>query len=452
MKERTHFGPTLPIILLSYFLILMDNSIVFSSSLSIGRELAMDPAELSWISSAYALTFGGLLLLGGRLGDLFGRRRIFLAGLCVFTTASLFAGLSTNALMIIMTRAIQGIGSSMLAPSTLAMLVDTYEGDQRRRSIIYYGAVAGIGSSFGMVIGGFIAAYASWRYGFFIDVPIGLVLIALTLRFIAKDAHTSHGTTDVFGAILSSVGFSVLVYAISGREGRALAAIVAAVCLTAFVVAEKRAAAPLMPLALYADAGRLSAYIGRFLMMGASMSYFFLMPTALQQVFGFTPLLSAIGFLPLTITQFVVSTQVTTLSKHMSNASVLILGSVIDALGLLWGSLMGIQSGYLVGVALSMILIGAGQGLIISPLTVAGVAGANSKIAGAASGVINMFHQIGAAVGLAAISSAVAALAPAQSIGRAQQFMLILIVLCGICGALIKRSERAPQATLGIKQ
>ncbi len=387
----------------------MDSSIVFSSSLSIARELGMDSVSISWVSTTYSLTFGSFLLLGGRLGDLLGRKRIFLAGLAIFTIASTLVGSSVSGPMIIGMRVIQGIGSSMLAPSTLALLIDPYEGQQRNRAIAYYGAVAGIGSSFSMVAGGIIAAYASWRYGFYIDLPLGILLIVLTLRFVPEGPQKS-GSIDWLGATLSIIAFGGLVYAINGVAFREAALALAVAALALLVIVELRAKLPLMPLRLFASAERTSAYLGRFLMMGASISYFFLMPTAMQEISDFTPLVSAIAFLPLTLTQFAVSLSVSALTKRFSNARVLVAGCVLDAAGLALGWRMGLASGYALGVAFPMVLIGAGQALIVSPLTVAGVAGTTEDIAGAASGVVNVFHQIGAAVGLAAVSGSVASL------------------------------------------
>ncbi|SDC56789.1 MFS transporter [Parafannyhessea umbonata] len=444
MAEQTkqRFGAVLPIVLLGYFLILMDNSVVFSSSLSIARELGMDSVAVSWVSTAYALTFGGFLLLGGRLGDIIGRRRIFLAGLAVFTAASFLVGSATSGNMLVAMRALQGMGSSMLAPSTLALLIDNYEGQMRTRSIAAYGTVAGIGSSVGMVLGGFITAYASWRYAFYIDVPVGILLIVLTLRFIPAKSGSNGSNVDWAGAILSVIGFAGLVYGIDGRVGREVSIVIAVVALVALVLRERRAQVPLMPLRLFGDLGRSAAYVGRFLMMGASMSYFFLMPTALQQVYGFTPLMAAVGFLPLTVTQFFSSLTVPALTRRFSNARVLILGSVIDALGLFLGWGVGVQAGYLLGVAVPMVLIGMGQALIVSPLTVAGVAGASEDISGAASGVVNVFHQVGAAVGLAAVSMAVSGMQEVAAIDAAQGMMLLMIVLTGVCGFLVLASEQ----------
>jgi MFS family permease len=191
MKNK-RFGIILPIILISYFVILLDNSIVFTSTVSIARDLKMTTATLAWVTNAYSLTFGGLLLLGGRLGDLYGRKKVFLSGLVIFGIGSLLVSASPNAAVIIAARAFQGIGSAVLAPTTLALLLDSYTGTMRTQAISYYGATAGIGASVGLVLGGWITATFSWRVGFFINVPIVLCLLILSMMFIHTDSKKKY--------------------------------------------------------------------------------------------------------------------------------------------------------------------------------------------------------------------------------------------------------------------
>lgn len=196
--KRAKFGIVLPIILISYFMILLDNSIVFTSTVKMAADLSLDAQTLSWVTNAYALTFGGLLLLGGRAGDVFGRRKVFLVGLVIFSIGSLLVGLSVNGAMLITMRALQGAGSAILAPTTLALLMDSYNGVMRTRAIVYYGATGGLGASFGLVIGGLIASYLSWRIGFLLNVPIGIVMAILTIKFVPKSKPSS-GKIDWLG-------------------------------------------------------------------------------------------------------------------------------------------------------------------------------------------------------------------------------------------------------------
>ncbi|WP_201331053.1 MFS transporter, partial [Lactobacillus nasalidis] len=387
-KEQSTFGIILWIVLISYFLILLNNSLVFASTVQIRRELGMNGVMLSWVSNAYALTFGGFLSLGARLGDIFGRRLALLSGLAIFGLASLLVALSPSAGILIAMRALQGIGGALLAPSTLALLMDTYEGQQRTRAITYYGATAGIGSSLGLIIGGIISSYSSWRLGFLLDADVALVLYAMSVKNVAAGKGQKDQAIDWWGTVTSVIGFSGLVYSINATAYRAGAIIVTIVSLAAFIMIESKTANPLMPLEIFKDNQRSSALVARFFMLGASMAYFFMMPQALQNVFGMSALQAAIAFLPLTVVQFIISLFVARLTFRFSNTAVLIAGAVIDAAGLAMGAVIGIEEGYLLGVALPMVFIGLGQGLIMSPLTVAGVAGTRGDIAGAASGAV----------------------------------------------------------------
>lgn len=435
------FGIILPIVLVGYFLILFNNSLVFTSTVQMRQNLQMNSIMIAWVSNAYALTFGGFLSLGARLGDILNRRVVLLAGLWIFTIASLLVGLAPNQVVLIAMRALQGVGGALLAPATLALLMDYYSGPMLNKAIIYYGATAGIGSSVGLIVGGIITSYSSWRNGFFLDMVLGAALIALTIRYVhPQTTKTKKPSIDWWGTITSVIGFSALIYSINGSSYRGISALITVIALVAFVLIEARVKDPLMPLIIFKDNQRASALISRFFMLGVSMSYFFLMPQALQRAFGMTPLMAAIAFLPLTAVQFGISLLVVRLTNAFSNTAVLIAGAIIDTFGLLLGFLIGIQSGYWLGVALPMVFIGIGQGLIMSPLTVAGVAGTTDDIAGAASGVVNTVHQIGGAVGLAIVSELVAGISsPVTMIDNAQMWMVVLAVIMLVAGLNILR-------------
>jgi len=212
--ENTKFGMTLVITLLSYFVILMDNSIVFTSSLQIGESLQLDSTHLAWVSNAYTITFGGFLLLAGRLSDLLGRKHIFQLGLVIFALSSLAIGYAQSAAMLIGARAVQGIGSAIIAPTSLALIMDAYIGEMRSKAIAYYGTTAGLGSSIGLLIGGALTSLFSWRVGFLINVPIALLLVVLTWRYI-KDSETVNSKIDYWGSILSVIGLSSLIYSLT---------------------------------------------------------------------------------------------------------------------------------------------------------------------------------------------------------------------------------------------
>lgn len=401
--KKTNKKVILAIILISYFMILLDNSIIFTGTVKIAAELNLSQTTLSWVTNAYSLTFGGLLLLGGSIGDIIGRKRVFMIGLTVFAVGSLLVGLANSAVMIILARAFQGIGSAILAPTTLALLMDSFSGEARTRAIAAYGATAGIGASIGLVIGGIFASLLSWRDGFFINVPIAIIMIGLTVLFIPTTQATQAKRLDLIGALTSIIGMTALVYSLVGQQGRLLALLVAVVAIAAFIWQEARTKQPMMPLRLFADCERLGGYIARFFYLGAMLSMWFLTPQIMQTHLGFTPLQAGIGFFPLTVVNFIVALQVSKLTTRFGNTKLLTVGIAKTAIGMCALGFFSEQVGYALGIAVPMILMGIGQGLTLSPLTVAGVANTLPADAGAASGVVNMVHQIGGSIGMSFI-------------------------------------------------
>lgn len=404
MTKNKKLDIILVIILLSYFMILLDNSIIFTGTIKISQNLNLNEVQLSWITNAYALTFGGFLLFGGKAGDIWGRKLIFQIGLIIFGIGSLLVGVSNSGTFIILSRAFQGIGSAFLAPASLALLMDNYTGNARTKAISYYGATAGIGSSVGLIIGGFFASLLSWRYGFLINVPISIVMLILSKKYLSKST-TKKGEIDYIGTIASLIGMISLVYSIDGNNYRLISLIIAIISITFFIYQEYKVKYPIMPLSLFKNGERLGGYIGRFLYLGAMISFWFLTPQIMQTELHFTPLMAGFGFFPLTIVNFFVAINVSKLSKHFSNSFILSIGILITLIGMIFITLFSVNLGYWIGIAIPMILLGIGQGLSFSTLTVAGIAHANDKDSGAASGVVNTAQQIGGSVGLSAVIS-----------------------------------------------
>lgn len=408
--------PVLVIILASYLMIVLDISITITALPHIHRDLHFSLAGLSWVQTAYTLAFGGLLLLGARAGDLLGRRRMFVAGIALFTVASALVGAAQSSGWLIAARGLQGVGAALLAPSTLALLQASFkEGTERTRAVAYYGAVAGIGASLGLVLGGVVTTALTWRVGFLINVPVGIAMALAAPRFLPETERRS-GAFDATGAITSTLGMTGLVYGLVRAAETSwsdtttvISLLLGIVLLAAFVLNERRAAQPIMPLRLFASAERSAAYAGRVLFLGAMMGFWFFITQYLQTVDGYTALEAGLGFLPMTVVNFVVAIRVPQLTKRYGNGLLLASGLAVTAVGMFWLSRLTAGTDYLTGVALPMVLIGAGQGAALGPFTAAGIAGVTPKDAGAASGLVNVAHQLGGSLGLSVLVTAFAA-------------------------------------------
>lgn len=380
----------------------MDNSIVFTSSVQIGQSLRLSSAELSWVSSAYTLTFGGFLLLSGRLSDLLGRKKVFLFGLFIFGLSSLIIGLAKTSEMAILMRAVQGVGSSIIAPTTLALIMDNYKMGMRQRAISYYGATAGIGSSIGLLVGGGLTSLISWRAGFLINVPFTIILFLLSLHFV-KHYERKQERIDYLGSILSTMGLIGIIYGFT--EGNLLLVLTGIVILILFIFREQKTSIPLLPLSLFRNKVRSGAYVTRLLFMMAMLPFCFFLPQVMQLQYGFSALQSGMAFLPLTIVNFLIAMQLPRLTERFGNSRVLLAGEIVLAIGLVILSFSNISRGYWNAVLIPMMIIGLGQGLILAPVTSAGVHDAPKELAGVASGLTNAMHQIGGPIGLSLIIS-----------------------------------------------
>jgi EmrB/QacA subfamily drug resistance transporter len=414
--RRSHRGLVLALILVGYLLILLDVSILMAALPRIHRDLGFSATGLSWVQNAYTLAFGGLLLLGARAGDLLGRRRMFVVGIGLFAAASLAVGLAQSPTWMIAARAVQGVGAAILAPSTLALLSTSFpEGPQRTRAMAAYGALAGIGTSIGLILGGVLTETLSWRVGFFINVPVGLAAILAAPRYL-DESERHPGRLELAGALSSTLGVSALVYGIvrSADAGWTntvtIAALVVGVLLVGlFVLGQQRTAEPLVPLRLFASRERAGAYSARFLFNGAMLSFYFFMTQYLQGVSGDSPLQAGLAFLPVTIAAFAAATATPRLIRRQSNALLAVAGCAAMLIGTAWMSRVSADTAYLTGIALPMIIFGIGQGLGLSTLTTAGMAGVASEDAGVAGGLVNVAHHLGGALGLGILVTVFAA-------------------------------------------
>ena len=392
--------------LMSYLIIGIDGSIVITGLLVISAELRLSPEAASWVQNAYVLAFGGCMLLGGRLGDAFGRRRVLNAALILFGIGSLGAGMSRTAAVMIISRFVQGVGAAALAPASLALLMDTFEGQARTRAVAWYGSISGLGLCVGLIVGGAITGYASWRYGFWVNIPLIVLMLWLSWRYVPDRPTATGQHFDIVGTLLSVAGIVALVYAIDGAKEKAIWGMGAAILLLLFIWVESRAAMPVMPLRLYHNRKRSVAYMARFLLIAALMGYNLTTSEYMQSVFGFSPLQAGCAFIPMTILTFLTAIVTPRLVSHYGNEMMTLVGLLLLAAGfagLVWGA---DGQSYWRDLLLPMSLIGVGQGLAMSPLTNLGIQGVPADDAGAASGVVNMVHQIGGAVGLALMTTA----------------------------------------------
>jgi EmrB/QacA subfamily drug resistance transporter len=413
---RGHEAAVLAVILTSYVMIVLDISVVITGLPRLAEELGFTEPGLSWVQSIYTLFFGGFLLLGARMGDMFGMRRMFLTGLAVFTGASLVIGLAPTAGWLLAARGAQGVGSAILAPATLALLQATFPpGPQRTRAVAYYGAAAGIAASIGLVAGGLLTDFVSWRAGFLINLPIGLAVGWATLRLIDETPRRPGGRLDIAGALVSTVGMGALVYgalraAEAGWSDPLTVAALAGggVVLVLFIRIEARAAQPIMPLRLFVDAERVTAYAGRALFLGGMISFFFFLTLYMQDVLMYPPSLAGLAFLPAMLVNFGIALLVPRLTARFGNLPLLTAGLMIAVVGMAWLSRATPATGFWLAIGLPSILVGVGQGCALSPLTASGIARVAPGDAGAAAGVVNVAHQLGSALGLG-LTSAIAA-------------------------------------------
>lgn len=411
-RSGTNKSAILAIILVSYVMIVLDISIVLTGLSRIHSELGFTDAGLSWVSTAYTLAFGGFLLIGARAGDILGRRRMFLVGLAVFSLASLVIGLAQTPAVMIAARGIQGLGSAILAPSTLTLLQTNFEpGPDRTRAVSYYAAAAGVSAAVGLVVGGLLADWLSWRVGFFINLPIGVAMILAAKRYVTE-TETAPARFDIAGAVASAVAMVSLVYGVirSASFGWSdpltiVSVALGAVMMVFFVVVESRASHPIMPLKLFADRERVAAYAGRALFLGANVGFYFFVAQYLQSVAGLSPAAAGIAFLPTTVVNFVAAMCTPALIQRFGSGRVLTASILAGLVGMGWLS-AAITASSSLGLILPMMLIGAGQGGALGPLTASGIARVPVDKAGAASGVVNVAHQLGSSLGLGILVAA----------------------------------------------
>jgi EmrB/QacA subfamily drug resistance transporter len=400
-------GVVLAVILVTQLMVILDGTVVNIAMPHIQQALDFSPSSLSWVQNAYALAFGGLLLLGARAGDLLGRRRVFVTGVSIFTLASLLGGLAPNAELLLGARVLQGIGGAIAAPAALTLLMLTYrEGPERMKALGYYSLVSSGGGSVGLVLGGMLTDWASWRWGLFINVPIGIGLV-FAARRVLTETEPETGRFDIAGALTSTLGITSLVYGFirvaeaGWTSTEVLVSFAAGVALlVAFVLIERRVSHPIVPLRLFRSASRSASYLTMLLIVGTMFGMFFFLTQYLQGVLGLKPFAAGLAFLPLTGLLFTASRVVPRLVARIDGAKLMLTGSTLVALGTVWLTRLDAHSTYLADVVGPLLLFGAGAGMIFIPLVGRSIAGVAPEDSGAASGMLNVVQQVGGALGL----------------------------------------------------
>jgi len=388
----------------------LDMSIVNVALPHMQQALGFSPTGLSWVVNAYSLAFGGLLLLGARSGDLLGRRPTFLAGVVLFTLASLAGGFATDASALVAARVAQGVGAAFAAPATLSLLTTMFpEGRERTRALGLYTAMSIGGASLGMVVGGVLIEVASWRWVMLVNVPIGLA--AATVAWLTVP-HTPRrpGRFDLTGAVTSTLGVSGLVYgfvhAASNGWGDAVTLVsitLGVLLLGAFVTVERSAEEPITPLTLFASRTRSGALLARAFLVAGAMGAFFFLTQYLQDVLALSPIRAGLAFLPLTAMLFVASQAASrVLVERFGERRVMVVGATLTTLSLLWLTRLDANSGY-ADVLVSLVVLGLGNGLAFVPLTSSALHEVRPQEAGAAAGLVNVAQQLGSALGLAGL-------------------------------------------------
>jgi EmrB/QacA subfamily drug resistance transporter len=456
----------LALILAVQLMLILDMTVVNVALPKIRTDLDFSASSLSWVLNAYTLTFGGLLLLGGRIGDVFGRRRTFMSGLAVFTLGSFLGGVAPTSELLVAARSLQGIGAAVAAPSVLALLTTSAKtASARNRALALFSAVSSAGGSLGLILGGALTGYASWRFALFINVPIGLFVLLFVRRYVTE-TERQPGHFDITGAVTATLGSASLVFGFINAPdhgwssiGTIGAFIAAAVLLTGFFVTERRVPAPLLSLNLLKDRMRGGAVAVMALFVGAQFAFFFFTVQFMQAILGYGALKSGFAFLPLTLLIFTTSRVTPRLVGRFGVRPLIMTGLVLVAIANLWLGQLDTSSTYLGDLLGPMILTGIGAGLGFMPLTVAVLSDVEPEHAGSASGLLQMAQQMGGALGLAVLVTVYASqtvpghvvTGMSASFHTAAAFVTVGFVLAGLLLGRRGAPVEAPAESLNVE-
>jgi EmrB/QacA subfamily drug resistance transporter len=392
-------------------MVILDATIVNVALPTIRRSLGFSTANLEWLVTAYALTFGGLLRFGGRTGDLYGKRRMFMVGIGIFAGASLLGGFAQDQIWLILTRGLQGVGGAIASPTALSLVAINFaEGRERNRAMGVYSAMSGAGGAIGLVLGGILTSYVSWRWIFFVNVPIGALGLFLAPRVLA-DVEPKPGRLDIPGALTATAGMLSLVYGLThaadhswSSTGTVAPLVLAALLLAAFVLVEIRADAPLLPLSIFSSRNRSGVYSMMLFFGLAVFSLFFFLTLYLQNIHHFSAVRTGLGFLPMS---FGIMAAAILTSRVMIRTGIrvpLLVGPALALAGMVWLTRLTPSTGYWLILG-PLLLLALGMGQCFVPLTVTAVSGVAHDEAGIASALVNTGQQVGGALGLAVLGT-----------------------------------------------
>jgi len=404
----------LALICTAIFVVVLDVAIVNVALPSIGNDLGFADENLQWVITAYSLTFGGFLLLGGRAADLLGRRKIFMVGLSLFTAASFACGLAQSEAMLIVSRGVQGLGAAIVSPAALSIISVTFtEGKERNKALGAWGGVAGSGAAAGVLFGGILTKYLGWEWIFFVNIPVGVVVLALTTRFVRESRReTDEQRYDVLGALSVTTGLVLLVYAVSEAPDvgwaafRTIGLIVLAGALLLFFVAwESRVPEPLMPLGIFRNKMLSAANVVSFLLAGGMFGSFLLLTLYMQEVLRLSVLQTGFAFLATAGTAVVMAGPAQMLVTRFGPKLVTLVGLSLLTAGALWYTQIDVDGSYPTDLLPGFLMVGVGIPFSFIPITIAALSGVADREAGLASGLLNTTQQIGGAIGVAVIST-----------------------------------------------
>ncbi len=464
----------LALLAMAQFVVVLDAAIVNVALPTIGDSLSVSQDNLSWVVNAYVLTFGGFLLLGGRLADLLGRRRVFMGGLILFALASLVGGFAQSEGTLIAARAVQGLGAAILSPAALSIVTTTFrDGSERNKALGVWGAVAGAGGAAGVLLGGVLTEYLGWEWVLWVNVPIGIGAAIIAPRLIAESRSESESRSfDVGGAVSVTAGLSLLVYALveapdaGWGSGQTIGLLALAVALIAvFVAIERRSASPLVPFSIFRVRTITGANVVGILTGASLFSMFFFISLYMQNVLGFSAIEAGLAYLPLSVAIILSAGVASQLVTRVGFKPILAAGMALISLGLLWFSQISAGGSYVADVLGPSLVAAVGLGFAFVPQTIAAVSGIAEHEAGLASGLINTSQQVGGALGLAILSTvaftqindaaAAAGAAPDAAVltgGYGDAFLAgSVIALLGVVAALllIRSSDSRAHVELG---